>query len=390
MKKSKFKLITGSLALLMTLSVCTGCTGGKTGKLFTTEYDIEDYCENAIIVSKTDGKVYGLLDNKGNEILPLDYDDLDFVNKDEYVTSKHENLYLKAEREEFEIILDVKGNEILKSTGHLYDLSFELDNDADDNTPFFYESIMDPDKNTIQKYRFYNENYEFLSEVDNHVTLGGTIWLSNKCYIQWSMTDVVVYNYNGEEMHRFDKGLGYKVKSNDMFNMYLNVNLKDKFDKEYEEVIIDADGNIKSSGNIITHEDYLKKYNAIKEENATESKTKKPYNLYGSNSTMKLEDWDGNALYEERYFDSLSPSGENDCVGLTNEDNQLCIVGRNGVKYIDFGLLEYDEDEEKVYMINKEEEKTEVKVIHEGKNSIIIPLESETGFDIYYYGEIKK
>lgn len=387
MKKSKFKLITGSLALLMSLSVCTGCTGDKTGKLFTTEYDIEDYCENAIIVSKTDGKVYGLLDNKGKEILPLDYDDLDFVNKDEYVTSEHENLYLKAEREDFEMILDVKGNEILKSTGHLYDLNFQLDNDTDDNTPFFYESILGSDKNTIEKYKFYNKNGAFLSEVDRHVKLGDTIWLSNKCYIEWSFADMVVYNYNGEEMHRFDKGLGYKVRSGDLFNMYLLSNAEEK---DLEEVIIDADGNIKSKGNIITFNEYLSKYSAITAENKKENKAKKPYNLYGSNSTMKLEDWDGNALYEERYFDSLSPSGENDCVGLTNEDNQLCIVGRNGVKYIDFGLLEYDEDEEKVYMINKEEEKTEVKVIHEGKNSIIIPLESETGFDIYYYGEIKK
>ncbi|MBQ2967643.1 MAG: hypothetical protein IJE10_05945 [Clostridia bacterium] len=387
MIKSKFKLITRSLALLMTLSVCTGCTGSKTGKLFTTEYDIEDYCENAIIVSKTDGKVYGLLDNKGKEILPVDYDDLDFVNKDEYVTSEHENLYLKAEREEFEMILDVKGNEILKSTGHLYDLSFELDNDADDNTPFFYESIMSSDKNTIEKYKFYNKNGDFLSGVDRHVKLGGTIWLSNKCYIEWSFADMVVYNYKGEEMHRFDKGLGYKVKSGDLFNMYLLSNAEEK---DLEEVIIDADGNIKSKGNIITFNEYLSKYSAITAENKKENKSKKPYNLYGSNSTMKLEDWDGNTLYEERYFDSLSPSGENDCVGLTNEDNQLCIVGRNGVKYIDFGLLEYNEDEEKVYMVNKEEEKTEVKVIHEGKNSIIIPIESETGFDIYYYSEIKK
>lgn len=387
MKKSKFNLITGSLALLMALSMCTGCTGGKTGKLFTTEYDIEDYCENAIIVSKTDGKVYGLLDNKGKEILPLDYDDLDFVNKDEYVTSEHENLYLKAEREEFEMILDVKGNEILKSTGHLYDLIFQLDNEDDDNTPFFYESIMGPDKNTIEKYKFYNKNGDFLSEVDRHVKLGDTIWLSNKCYIEWSFVDMVVYNYKGEEMHRFDKGLGYKVKSGDQFNMYL---LSNSEEKDLEEVIIDADGNIKSKGNIITFNEYLSKYSAITAENKKENKSKKPYNLYGSNSTMKLEDWDGNALYEERYFDSLSPSGENDCVGLTNEDNQLCIVGRNGVKYIDFGLLEYDEDEEKVYIVNKEEEKTEVKVIHEGKNSIIIPIESETGFDIYYYDEIKK
>ena len=41
-----------------------------------------------------------------------------------------------------------------------------------------------------------------------------------------------------------------------------------------------------------------------------------------------------------------------------------------------------------VYMVNeKDDEKTEVKVIHEGKNSIIIPIETEEGFDIYCYGK---
>lgn len=381
MKKRYFVI----LMMLLLSFVFSGCN--KTNeKLFTTEYDIEDYCENAIIVSKNDGKVYGLLDNNGKEILPLDYDDLDFVNKDEYVTSEHSNLYLKAEREEFEMIFDVKGNEILKSTGHLHVLHFELNSDVDDkNTQFFYESIMAADKNTIEKYKFYNENGDFLSEVDNHVTIGDTIWLSNKCYIQWSFADMVVYNYKGEEIYRFDKGLGYKFKADNVFNMYLLANSEGK---DLEEVIIDADGNMKSKGNIITYNEYVNKYAAIKAENSKEIKTKKPYNLYGSNSTIKLEDWDGNALYEERYFDKLSPNGENDCVALTNEDNQVCIVGRNGVKYIDFGLLEYDEAEKKVYMVNKEE-KTEIKVIHEGKNSIIIPIERENGFDIYCYKEIK-
>ena len=44
------------MALLMSVSMLTACGGGKSGKIFATEYDIEDYCEDAIIVSKTDGK----------------------------------------------------------------------------------------------------------------------------------------------------------------------------------------------------------------------------------------------------------------------------------------------------------------------------------------------
>ena len=373
------------MALLMSVSMLTACGGGKSGKIFATEYDIEDYCEDAIIVSKTDGKVYGLLDNKGKEVLSLDYDDLYFANKNEYVEDKHDKLYLKAEREEYEMILDVKGKEILKSTGSLGVLKFELESEPDKNAPFFYERVKASDNYTTESYKFYNKDGDYLSEVKNHEKIGDVIWLSNKCYIEWSLKNLVVYNYMGEEMQRFDKGIGYKVKFDNMYNIYL---LTGNENNDLEEVIIDAEGAIKSRGSIMTYSEFVDKHAEIEKKKREENKKNKPYNLYESNSTTKLEDWEGNALYEERYFDALNPSGENDCIALTNEDNQACIIGRSGAKYIDFGLLIYDEDEKMVYMVNeKDDEKTEVKVIHEGKNSIIIPIETEEGFDIYCYGK---
>ena len=394
----KQKMLAQGFLLLVIILIISGCGSSKTGKIFTTEYDIEDYCEDAIIVSKNDGKVYGLLDNNGKEILALDYDDIYFLNKDEYVNSEHTNLYLKAKREGDYTIFDISGNEILKTSDNISCLPFTLDSDSNDkDTPAFYEVV----SNSKRKYRFYNENLEPLSEVENHLLnkIGDTIWLSNKCYIDWTFSDVTIYNYNGKELQHFDKGLLYKYESENAFFMYLssegevpvNTSILSKVNPDdlLYEVILDADGNISSSG-MITLGNYSKKYETNKQDSYKTNKNNKPYNLYTTNGTYKLEDWDGNALYEERYFESLSPSGENDCIALTNEDNQICIIGRNGIKYIDFGLLEYKEgDKDKIYMLSKNEKK-EVKEIYEGKKSIIIPIKTENGFDIYYYGEIKK
>lgn len=371
-----------SILLAISVLACTAasCSGNKNKPIFSTEYEIEDYCEDAIIVSKSDGTVYGLLNNKGKEILPLDYDDLDFANKSDYTDSKCDNLYISADREEYVSILTTDGKEVLKSSDSLSYMNFDLDCAVQDNLPYFRETIRSSDKTAIEKYKFYNEKGELLSEVNARKKLGDTIWLSNKCYIDWSIADTIVYGYNGEELHRFDKGLAYKFHTDDTYNLYLaNYKSGYKVDgNELEEVVIDADGNILSDS-IIPENDYIGKYNDYRKN----SKSSKKYNLYQSNGTWKLEDWDGNTLYDERYFERLNAEGKNNCLALTNEDNQICIIGRNGGKYIDFGILEYDD--KKVFMSVSDEERFEVQTIYEGKESLIIPIKQENGFDIYYF-----
>lgn len=310
--------------------------------------------------------------------MPLNYDRLYFINKENYCNGYDDTPYLKAEYEGEEIILDTKGKEILRSTGTFGYMSFELDSDTTDNTPYFYESISSADKTTVEKYKFYNRKWELLSEVNNRKKIGDIIWLSNKCYIDWTVSDVIIFDYNGKEIQRFDKGLGYKFKNNDLYNIYLII-LGNK--EELEEIILDSNGSIQSSG-IITFDEYLTKYN---ESRTNSKKSNEKYNLYQSNGTWKLEDADGKALYEERYFERLKLSGENDCIALTNEDNQICIIGRDGTKYVDYGVLEYVKEDGEINFISGEEKIQLEKGIFEGKNSLIIPVKGETGYDIYFY-----
>lgn len=52
-----------------------GISEGKNYKI-TTEYDLEDYASGYIIVSKNDGLLYGVIDKEGNEVIPVEYDNI--------------------------------------------------------------------------------------------------------------------------------------------------------------------------------------------------------------------------------------------------------------------------------------------------------------------------
>ena len=41
----------------------------------TTDYKVEDYCNGYFIVSKMDGRLFGVINSKGKEVIPLKYDE---------------------------------------------------------------------------------------------------------------------------------------------------------------------------------------------------------------------------------------------------------------------------------------------------------------------------
>lgn len=344
--------------------------------LFNTEYTVKDYCEGAIIVSKLDGKLYGLLDDRGKEILPLDYDSLSFVNKDKYIDGEENVLYLIAEREEYDIIFNVQGNEIFRSDKNLSIINFELDCDADGDSPYYFDFVAKTDTSPA-KTTFYNKDGKVISEVS--YSIAGSIMLSNKAFVTYNLEEFAIYNYNGDELQRIKKTVYYVCGTKSAYYLYLKDDYNDKSDK-CEEVVLDADGNIVSRGGSFSSYDIGKKQNECRNE---KEEADKKYNLYKSNDTWKLEDLKGNTLYEERYFDKVEfDNGENDCIGLVNGENTMCIIGKTGKMYVDFGTMEYVN--KKILLISGEE-KREVKEIFEGKESVIITIKSGTGYDIYYY-----
>lgn len=73
---------------------------------FVTEYKIEDAKDGYFIVSKLDGKLYGLIDSKGKEVIPLEYDNINFPE-----SKKANAVIVKTEGKMG--LYDYKGKEIL-------------------------------------------------------------------------------------------------------------------------------------------------------------------------------------------------------------------------------------------------------------------------------------
>lgn len=111
-----------------------GISEGKNYKI-TTEYDLEDYASGYVIVSKNDGLLYGVIDKDGNEVIPVEYDNIQLVRGEEEESDKDE-VYFVCEYEGEEEVLDSNGQKILdgkveRVTPHLGEISAD--------SPFFYE-----------------------------------------------------------------------------------------------------------------------------------------------------------------------------------------------------------------------------------------------------------
>ena len=73
---------------------------GKNYKI-TTEYDLEDYASGYVIVSKNDGLLYGVIDKDGNEVIPVEYDNIQLVRGEDE----------KSDRDEVYFVCEYEGEE---------------------------------------------------------------------------------------------------------------------------------------------------------------------------------------------------------------------------------------------------------------------------------------
>lgn len=76
------------------------------GYIFSTEYTVEGYSHGYFIVTKMNGKLYGVLDAEGNEVLPLKYDQIGFYNSDEIIDGSMEDMLFKTKYENVYSIRD--------------------------------------------------------------------------------------------------------------------------------------------------------------------------------------------------------------------------------------------------------------------------------------------
>lgn len=344
----------------------------KDGILFTTEYSVSDYVENAIIVSKNDGLLYGLLNDKGAEVIPIKYDNLEFMNKANYLNGKNDSIFVLADYENKNIVLDINGKILKESEQKIGIIDYKTEFKTYDTMAVFYEI-------TGNEYIFYDKNFNILKQIPKQFEYDKSInslrFISDKCFIcaDKSGMGMILCDFDGNVLKHFEgytQNVSTDKETNNcilLFNYFQN-------ERKYYQVTINANGTV------------LEEKEVESIERLTPSKTRgnaDKYILYESNGTWKLEDLNGNTLYDERYYAAFTMDGENDGYCLKNEDNQVVVINRNGKMCIDYGVLETTNDESCNMLINNSSKK--VTGVFEGKYGIIILTKADTGYDIYYF-----
>lgn len=361
--------------------------------LFSTEYDIEDYCQDTFIVSKSDGRLYGVLDMKGKEIIPVKYDNIEFMNKDDVMSGSASNLYIKTTYEGENEVKDTSGKTILN--GDISCIKYKFKG-YDKDSPFFIECKASSDVYyTGQDLKIYSEDgtllNEFASEDGERTYLYSQI--SKECYLL-SESNVKKGTAAGSYNFAVDY-VSTKLcrKSNEVISEWpettvgtgkLSSNQECMFsltDSSTSSICISVNEN----GEVLSQESFNNATGATmriltqtdKEQNLLDSDTAR---LYSSNGTFKLEDNNGNPLYDERYYKAVnSLDGENDCTLLFDENDRCCLIDRNGILRVDYGTIEQRSNN--LYVNGQATNNG----IYEGESSVCFAVKNDNKWDIYYF-----
>lgn len=319
---------------------------GNGSALFSTDFKIEDYCNGNFIVSKSDGLLYGVLDINGREIIPVEYDNIEFMNKEDVVSGKSEDVYIKASYENQKCIYNEKGDKIINEDASVIKYKFVS---AKEGEPFFTAGNYD------ENQKIYSKNGEFLFEipVKEETNYMSVCWISPQVYllsesavekngttISVAPLDTVLKTVDGKILQNWDG----KAVLND----------GDCNDGKYWTYIWGKDGlyskiTISESGELISQEDGITEETIKKEATSKVLNSDhkiylgkdKQYVLYTTNNTWKYEDLAGNPVYEDRYF-YMGRAG--DCFLLSNSDNEVCVLTQNGKKTVDYGVISLQGD----------------------------------------------
>lgn len=346
----------------------------QSGSVLTIPYDVEDYVENAIIVSKNDGLLYGVLNNKGETVIPVRYDEIEIMNKTQYIDGTNEETFLLARLEDTNTVFDLQGNKVLVSKNTIKMIHLGIPERFTTKTPVFKEEYVSPSFDYC--YKLYNSNGGYLCTLSS---LGELICINSYYYM---LIEQIIGNgskickYDGTEIHTYPTNLEFKSIYSDGDNNKWSIAVTDK--QSGEDFIY----TYNETGEKISEEKVEGQlHNAWNNHSAQYSN--KTYKIYQSNSTWKLEDLNGTPLYLDRYFKNLGIEGKHSCHLLTNEDDSICVFGSRGNKYIDFGVLE-GSDHDSIYMLGMTG-REKVDALYEGKSSIILVFKSSDQSKIMFY-----
>lgn len=257
---------------------------GKNYKI-TTEYDLEDYASGYVIVSKNDGLLYGVIDKDGNEVIPVEYDNIQLVRGEDEKSDRDE-VYFVCEYEGEEEVLDSNGQKILdgkveRVTPHLGEISAD--------SPFFYElnytystdymnqdislryydikgdmlcdinllDLEDIDRAMYDTVDLTVLNTELISNDRILVCIGGALKPKDESSSLEAYYNVSLYNLNGERLQEWNElatPSGMTVEDDNSF-IFATVDYWAE-GYQYELYSIDENGNLTDLGNLESQSKY--------------------------------------------------------------------------------------------------------------------------------------
>lgn len=314
--------------------------------IFETEYKIEDYCDGAFIVSKSDGLLYGVLNMKGEEILPVEYDNIYFINDDEVKSGENANVYILTTYEDKKEVYDVKGNKLFDEA--VDTISYEIGT-ADNDAPFFITS-----NGETQERKVYKENGDFLFSITLQpgATYAEIHWINPNLYliaeteskvtgaasVEMTSDGVYLCDANGNTLQQWDGGFFSNVDGNEGENYWIYLGMDDS---TYSKVVIDPTGNVNIAESGLSIDELQEKNAQLVMDSSHPYEyyigENKDCKIYQTNDTWKYEDASGNPVYDERYF---TLGMENGSYLFSNSDNQVCVITPNGKKTVDYGYID--------------------------------------------------
>ena len=281
-----------------------------TNSSLSTDYHIEDYENGYLIISKSDGLLFGVIDRNNNTILPVEYDEISFVDSNgntdkQYFCARYENQYT---------LFDEQGTKLIENSIYPIDsVNYEIA--PSDNMPLlFYTKPTAEQTLDFSELIFYNENGSIKSNIklENGISskplLLSTEYVNENFFIMTitafqstnpNATLTYMYDYDGKVLKKWKKSsISHCNTRGDSENDYY-VYIQNLGTKKVDKVYIDSNGNCKSvdhyTANEFQHE-YMENQQASTPIDVYYLGTNNENVIYKSNDTWKYESKTGTPI----------------------------------------------------------------------------------------------
>lgn len=320
--------------------------------VLSTEYTITGYAKDFFAVENSTGILEGVIDINNNVIIPVEYDDVYFLNLPDRRDKPIDEVFFLAKYEDEYYVIDQKGKKIIDGDAH----DIEYQKDVFNPQAYFYLCLESSDTNPGGNIVLYDIKGNEIARLDRKLSnsqkaVDSFLWVDDSRFfvmfqnlttlengsLSWDYY-LSLFDYSFNEIKKWE---GYAATTtsgfiDDTFNLGV---LTDN--GSYMIISVDPSGNISETP--CSKEDIESLSQQIKSNEKPESGysigDKKQYHIYESNNTWKLEDENGNPLYDKRYygFGHLDKA-----YFLTNENDDVCVFTKNGDKVIDYGTMYYN------------------------------------------------